>query len=350
MTPAPAAAPPRDRQRGVLLASQWRVAGMAGAACLLLAACCASLALGSVPLPVGTVFEAVFAFDGSNEHLIVREMRLPRTLIGLGVGAALAVAGGLMQAVTRNPLAEPGILGINAGAAFGVVGAVHLFGVVSPTGYVWFAFAGAALSVVVVYLLGGTARSATSPVKLALAGVVVTMLLHAWTTLVLVFDQRTLDEVRFWLAGSLAGRGDTVLALTAPLLLTGLAAGLLVSRQLNALSLGEQMASALGQRTVRVRISCGAIVVVLAGAAVAAAGPIGFVGLAVPHIARALVGPDYRWILAYGVLLGPVLLLVADVAGRIIARPSEVQVGIVTAVLGAPLLIWLVRRRKVASV
>ncbi|RNL84178.1 FecCD family ABC transporter permease [Halostreptopolyspora alba] len=350
MTPAPAGASPRAGVRGRPFTGRRRAAGLAGAGCALVLVCFASLSIGSVPIAPGTAFDAVLAFDGSEEHIIVRDMRLSRTLVGLGVGAALGVAGGLMQAIARNPLAEPGILGVNAGAAFGIVSAVYLLGVVGPAGYVWFAFAGAAIAVLVVYLLGTTGGSTSSPVKLALAGVVVTMLLDAWTTLVLVFNQRTLDEVRFWLAGSLAGRDGVVLTHLAPLLLAGLVAALFAARQLNALSLGEQVASALGQRTARVRTMCGVVVVVLAGSAVAAAGPIGFVGLAVPHIARAISGPDYRWILAHGLLLGPLLLLGADIVGRVVARPAEIQVGIVTALAGAPFLIHLVRRGRLTSV
>lgn len=312
--------------------------------------CLLSLRVGSVQVSTDAAIRAFTAFDGSNEHVIVRSLRLPRTLIGLGVGAALAVAGSIMQAVTRNPLADPGILGVNAGAAFAIVTAVFLLGVVTPSMYVWFAFAGALAAAVLVYAVGSAGHSGATPVKLALAGVVVTALLGSWTSGILVFNQRTLDEVRFWLAGSLTGRGLEVLAQVSPFLAVGVVVGLGMARQLNALSLGEDAARALGQRTGLVRAGCAVLVVLLAGSAVAVAGPIAFVGLAVPHLARMLVGPDYRWILPYGALLGPTLLLAADILGRVLARPSELQVGIVTAVVGAPFLIHLARRRTLASV
>lgn len=309
-----------------------------------------SLSIGSGSATGADLWGALTGFDGSNEHIIIREMRLPRTIIGLAVGIALGVAGGLMQAITRNPLAEPGILGVNAGAAFAIVTAVYVFGVVSPLGYVWFAFIGATCAVIVVYLLGTIAGSKSTPVTLALAGVVVTMLLDSWITVILVFNERTLDEVRFWLAGSIANRGLDEISYLAPFFAVALVAGLLLARQLNALNLGEEMARSLGVNVLRVRLSSAAVTVVLAGTAVAAAGPIGFVGLAVPHIARALAGADYRWIQAYAVLLGPILLLGADILGRVIARPGELQVGIITALLGAPVLIMLARRRKLVAV
>lgn len=310
----------------------------------------ASLRVGSVPLDTRTVIAAFTDFDGSNAHLIVRSLRLPRTLIGLGAGAALAVAGGVMQAVTRNALASPTILGVNAGASFAIVTAVFLLGVVSPSMYVWFAFAGALATAVVVYLLGAVGREGPTPVKLALAGAVVTALLGSWISAILVFNQRTLDEVRFWLAGSLAGRDLGVFIQVLPFLIAGLVVSVALARQLNTISLGEDMAAALGQRTALVRGASAVVVVGLAGASVAAAGPIGFIGLAVPHVVRTLVGADYRWILAYCAVLGPVMLLASDILGRIVARPSEVQVGIVTAIVGAPFLIHLVRRRNLTAV
>lgn len=309
-----------------------------------------SLSIGSGNATGVHVWGALTAFDGSNEHIIVREMRLPRTIIGLAVGTALGVAGGLMQAITRNPLAEPGILGVNAGASFAIVTAVYVFGAVSPLGYVWFAFLGATCAVIVVYLLSTVAGSKSTPVTLALAGVVVTMLLSSWITLILVFNERTLDEVRFWLAGSIADRDLGELTYLAPFFTVALVAGVLLARQLNALNLGDDVARSLGVNILRVRLLSGAVVVVLAGAAVAAAGPIGFVGLAVPHIARAMAGADYRWIQGYAVLLGPILLVAADTIGRVILVSGELQVGIITALLGAPVLITLARRRKLVSV
>ncbi|PSO54024.1 MAG: iron ABC transporter permease [Actinobacteria bacterium QS_5_72_10] len=324
---------------GVLLAA---VAGLAGVALL-------SLRIGSVSLSTTEVITAFTNFEGTNAHLIVRSLRLPRTIIGIGVGAALAVAGVTAQAVTRNALASPGVLGINSGAAFGVVTAVFVLGIASPSGYLWFAFAGALGAVIVVFAIASAGLGGVTPVKLALAGVVLTALLSAWISFVLIFDQRTLDEVRFWLAGSLAGRDLGVFMQVLPFLAIGLVIGLAMGRTLNAVSLGEDVAAGLGLNVALVRAVATVVVVLLAGAGVAAAGPIGFVGLAVPHMARLMVGADHRWLLPVSAVAGPTLLLAADVIGRVIARPSEIQVGIVTAIIGGPVLIHLVRSRKLAE-
>jgi iron complex transport system permease protein len=331
-----------DRRRGSIR----RTLGLLVALGLLVWVVLMSVRIGSVPIESGTVLDAFFGFDGSDEHLIVRSLRVPRTLIGLGVGAALAVAGAVTQGVTRNPLGAPDILGINAGASFAVVTAIHVLGFVSPRGYVWFAFAGALCASIVVYVLGSAGSGGPTPVKLALSGAVLTALLGSWTTALVVLDQRTLDEARFWLAGSIAGRELSVFVRVLPFLLAGLAISLVLGRQLNALGLGEDLARGLGQRTGWVKVACATAVVLLAGSAVAAAGPIAFVALATPHMVRSLVGPDYRWLLPYSMLLGPVLLLSADILGRILMRPAELQVGIVTAVFGAPVLIHLVRSSK----
>lgn len=327
----------------------WRTLGLVASLVVLAFVVVLSLRLGSVPLPWRTAIEAFTAFDGSNEHVIVRSLRLPRTVIGLGVGAALAVAGVAMQAVTRNALADPGIFGVNAGAAFAVVLAVFTLGAVSPAMYVWFAFAGALVASVVVHLVGSAGGGRATPVRLALAGAVVTALLGAWTTAVLVLHQRTLDEVRFWLAGSVAGRDLAVFWRVAPFLVVGLLIVAAVVRQLDAISLGDQVAAGLGQRLGPTRGLVGLAVVLLAGASVAAAGPIAFVGLAVPHAVRTIVGPGHRWLVPYAAVWGPVLLLGADIVGRLVARPGEIQVGVVTAILGAPVLIHLVRRGRVGT-
>ncbi|MBW3578135.1 MAG: iron ABC transporter permease [Actinobacteria bacterium] len=307
-----------------------------------------SLRIGSVSLTTGEVLGAFTDFDGSNAHLIVRSLRLPRTVIGIGVGAALAAAGVVMQAITRNALASPSVLGINSGAAFGVVTAVFVLGVSSPSVYLWFAFAGALGAAALVYLVGSVGASGPTPVKLVLAGAVVTALLSAWISTVLIFDQRSLDEVRSWLAGSLAGRDLATFGHVAPFLAVGLVVAFALARSLNTISLGEDVAANLGQNVAVVRGASTVVVVLLAGAAVAAAGPVGFVGLAVPHAVRTVVGPDHRWLLPVSVVGGPVLVLGADVLGRVVARPSEVQVGIVTAIIGAPVLIHLVRGRQLS--
>lgn len=348
----PAAPPARPRtaaRRPVLDAPLTRGAGLAGATCLLGLCVLASLAYGSVEMGWGTVVAAFTAFDGSNEHIIVRELRVPRTLIGLGAGAALALAGALMQGVTRNPLAEPGILGINAGAALAVVLAIFLLGVTSVGAYVWFAFAGAAAAAVVVYALGSAGRDGATPVKLALAGTVLAALLSSFTSAILVLDVDSLDQFRFWVVGSLAGRDMGVLLVVLPFLAVGIVIALAAGRALNAMSLGEDVARSLGQRVALTRVVVAVAVVLLAGASVAAAGPIAFVGLAVPHAVRIVVGTDWRWVLAYCALAGPILLLGADILGRVMVRPAELEVGIVTALVGGPVFIALARRRRLAS-
>jgi iron complex transport system permease protein len=323
-----------------------RAAGLL--ACLALLALCvlASIAIGSRATSFGEVLPAFSAYDGSDEHVIVRELRVPRTELGLLVGAALGAAGALMQGVTRNPLAEPGILGINAGAAFAVVLAIALLGVGSATAYAAVALAGAALTAVAIFSLAGRGAA---PVRLALAGAVLATLLVSLTSAVLVFDARTLDEFRFWIVGSLAGRDAGVVLSVLPFIAAGLAIALAAGRRLNALALGDDVARSLGQHVGRARAFCAASVIVLCGAATAVAGPIAFLGLTIPHLARAITGPDYRWILPYSAVLAPILLLGADVVGRVIVSPSELQVGVVTALVGAPVFVALVRFRRLAE-
>lgn len=307
-----------------------------------------SLRIGSIEVSNADVIDALFRYDAASyEQTVVRSLRVPRTAIGLGVGAALAVAEAAMQAATRNPLAGPSVLGVNSGAAFGVAAAVYYGHISQPLHFVWFAFAGGLAAAVLVYGIGAAGRG--GPVRLALAGVIVSTLLSSWLTALLLLSGRTLDEVRFWLAGSLAGRDLQVFLSVLPFLVVGVLGTLLLGHQLNVLSMDEDTARSLGMRTDVMRGMVGALVVLVAGAAVAAAGPIGFIGLAVPHLVRLLTGPDYRWILAFCVVVGPVVLLGADIIGRVIARPGEVQVGVVTALVGAPVLIGLARRYRVAE-
>ena len=302
------------------------------------------LGLGAKDLDVPSVIRAFAAPDGSSAQLIVTELRLPRTLIAILVGASLGLAGTLMQGVTHNPLGDPGFLGVNQGASLAVALGI-MAGVANTGGYVWFALAGAAVATAVVALLGSVGRGRPSPVRLALAGAVVAAICASVTSAILVIDESTLDRFRFWDVGSLAGgRFDDLLAVL-PFAVAGIVLSVALGRSLNALALGDEMAAALGQRTVVTRSVAAVAIVLLAGAAVALAGPIAFVGLAVPHVARLIVGADYRWILAYSLVLGPALMLLADIAGRLVVRPAELEVGIVTALIGAPVLVWLVRRR-----
>lgn len=327
-----------------------------------------SLAVGSRTIPSSVVLDVVTRFNvfdalragdimaglpsayaDNTDALVILTLRMPRTVLGLLVGAALGVAGCVMQGVARNPLADPGILGVNAGASLFVVLAITFFGVGSAGGYVWFAFGGAALGAVVVYGIASLGREGATPVKLALAGAAMTAAFAAVTQSFLLLNQSTFDQMRFWQVGALAGRDLSVVGQLAPFLLVGMFASLFLGRSLNTLSLGDDVARGLGAHVGLSRAASAAVVVILCGAATAAAGPIGFVGLTIPHVARMITGPDYRWTLPFSMLLAPVLLLSADILGRVIARPGEVQVAIVTAAVGAPVFIALVRRKKMAE-
>ncbi|WP_051818662.1 FecCD family ABC transporter permease [Streptomyces sp. NRRL S-1813] len=324
-----------------------RSAGLVAAVAVLAVITVLGIAVGAKQIPLDQVWHGVFHYSGSDTDVVIRDVRFPRTLLGLIVGAALGLAGTVMQALTRNPLADPGVLGINAGASAAVVSAISFFGVTSLSGYVWFAFAGAAVVSVAVYVLGGT-RSAT-PVRLALAGTALTAVLVGYINAVNLMDTAALDKMRFWTVGSLAAATMPTVSHVAPFLAVGGLLALLIARPLNALALGDDQARALGARLTRTRVLAMLAVTLLCGGATAACGPIVYVGLMVPHAVRAITGPDMRWILPYSAVLSPVLLLGADVLGRVVARPGELQVGIVTAVVGGPVFIYLVRRRRMAQ-
>lgn len=309
-----------------------------------------SLAVGSKSIPWSVVIDALVSYDPEvTDHLIVRELRWPRTLLGILVGVSLGMAGALMQGITRNPLADPGLLGVNAGASFAVVLAIWAFGITAVSGLVWFAFVGAAITSVVVYVLGSAGRGGATPVRLALAGAALAALLFSLTRAVTLLDQATLDQFRFWAVGSLGGRGTDVADQVAPFVLVGLLLSMGAARQLNALALGEEAAKSLGTRINVTRAISVLGITLLCGSAVAAAGPIGFVGLVVPHAMRVWFGPDQRWLLPASGLAGAALLLYCDTLGRIVARPGEVQVGIMTAAIGGPAFIFLVRRTRMAQ-
>jgi iron complex transport system permease protein len=308
-----------------------------------------SLAVGAKHVPLHTVLDALFHYHGSTDEIIVRDLRLPRTVIGLVAGIALGVAGALMQALTRNPLADPGLLGVNAGASAAVVVAIGFLGLTNVDAYVWFAFIGAAASSVVVYALGSSGRGGATPVRLALAGMAITAALGAFTSAMVLLDSKTFDQMRFWSVGALAGRPFSVVAQVGPFMLIGLVIALGLSGALNAVALGDDTGRSLGAHLGRTRALGALSVTLLCGAATAAVGPIGFVGLTVPHVARAIVGPDQRWVLPYSAVLAPILLLGADIVGRVVVSPGELEVGIVTAFIGAPVFIALVRRRRIAA-
>jgi iron complex transport system permease protein len=326
-----------------------RTAGISIALAALVVVALLSLAIGTKSIPLSTVIDSLLHPTDSQDSVIITDLRLPRTILGVLVGAALGLAGALMQGLTRNPLADPGLLGVNAGAAAAVIVAIAILGLTGITAYVWFAFLGAAIASVVVYLLGSAGRGGATPVRLALAGTAITAALTAFTYAVALSDPDLLQRFNQWNVGSLAGRESSTLWSVAPFLGVGIVLALVLSKALNALALGDDTARALGASVGRTRIAGALAITLLCGAATAAAGPIVFVGLTIPHVARAIVGPDQRWLLPYSALLGPVLLLGADVIGRVVARPGELEVGIVTAVIGAPVFIALVRRRKIAQ-
>ncbi|WP_430592429.1 FecCD family ABC transporter permease [Humidisolicoccus flavus] len=287
------------------------------------------------------------ATDNLSQAAVVK--RIPRTILAIVVGASLGLAGAVMQAVTRNPLADPGILGVNSGAALAVVIGIAWFGISTATSYIWIAIFGAMVAAVVVYTIGSLGRGGATPLKLALAGAAMTAALASMITAVALPRGDISATIRSWQIGGVGGASfDSILQLL-PFFLVGSAICLLSARSLNSLALGDDLAASLGERVAVVRAFSAFGAVLLCGAAVAIAGPIGFVGLVVPHFCRLLVGVDQRWLLPFSALTGAGLLVAADILGRLVARPSEIDVGIITALLGAPFFIALVRRQKVRA-
>ncbi len=323
-----------------------RAVGLLVSVLILVVVAMASIAIGAKQLSMGEVWHGLFESSGTYGDVVVGD-RISRTVLGLLAGAALGLAGAVLQALTRNPLADPGLLGINAGASAAVVTAITFFGVTSLSGYVWFAFLGAAAVGAMVWFLGGS-RGAT-PVRLALAGTAISAALYGYLQAVMIMDNAALNKMRFWTVGSLTSATDSTIKQVLPFLVVGMVLALALARPLNAMEMGDDTAKALGANLNRTRVLSMLAATVLCGAATAACGPIVFVGLMVPHVVRSFTGPDLRWILPYAAVLSPVLLLGADVLGRIVARPSELQVGIVTAILGGPVFIFLVRRRRTAQ-
>ncbi|WP_432520974.1 FecCD family ABC transporter permease [Kineococcus sp. SYSU DK006] len=348
--PPPAAVPVTRGGPSTARRRAGRPLALLAALALLVVAAVLSLAVGSREIPLGTVVDALRGgAAASQDALVVRELRVPRTLLGVVVGVALGLSGALMQALTRNPLADPGLLGVNSGAAAAMVTAVGVLGLTSRLQLVWAAMLGAAVVAVVVYLLGASGRGGATPVRLALAGTAVSAALYAYTSAQVLLDARTFDRFRFWQVGSLAGHDVAVFWQMLPFFAVGTALALTQARALNALALGEDSGRALGAHLTRTRVLTALAVTLLCGAATATAGPIAFVGLAVPHLVRALTGPDQRWVLPLSCVVAPTLLLLGDVLGRIVVRPGELEVSIVTALLGAPVLVALVRRRRLAQ-
>ncbi|MFB6576017.1 MULTISPECIES: FecCD family ABC transporter permease [unclassified Streptomyces] len=344
----------RPAPRGVTEARRRRVVGSVTLVLVLLAAVVLSLAVGARALTPAEVWRGLSAAPDPDQRLteirlIVRTVRVPRTVLAVAAGVALGVGGALIQGYTRNPIADTGLLGVNSGASFAVVLVIALFGFANPFQYVWFAFLGAAVAGVVVFGLASIGRGAGNPLTLALAGQGVTVFLAAMTTAVALSDKASLNALRFWNAGSVAGVGFDVIWPVIAFIAVGLVLALITLPALNLLNLGDDVARGLGVNIVLSRTIGIAAITLLAGAATAACGPIAFLGLMVAHMARYLTGPDYRWLVPYAGLLGAVVLLVCDIAGRLLVRPGELDAGVVVALLGAPFFAALVWRGKFKS-
>ncbi|WP_010277784.1 FecCD family ABC transporter permease [Paenibacillus senegalensis] len=319
--------------------------GMLAAVGLMAAAFAASLLFGRTPMTVAIVIEAFTNYDSSSiEHIIIHTERLPRAVIALIAGASLAVAGALMQALTRNPLASPGVFGINAGAVFFIVLAVVLFKVSALDQLMWYGFLGAAVSAVIVYALGSIGRDGLTPIKIVLAGTAITALFVSFTQAILVLNEAGLQDVMFWLAGSVSGRSLDMLLPVLPYILIAGVIALFMGRAVNLLITGDDIAKGMGQNILLVKIVMGILIVLLAGGSVAVVGSVGFIGLVVPHLSRAFVGNDYRWLIPYSGVLGMVLLLTADVVARLLIMPAEVPIGVMTALVGGPFFIYIARK------
>ncbi|SKA98433.1 iron complex transport system permease protein [Agreia bicolorata] len=345
LTPSAPLASAAIEQRGRGSKGVWLVALFLILAALVVV----SIAVGSRFIPPETAWRVLWHSDDSQDSLVVHGLRLPRTMLGIVAGVALGVAGALIMALTRNPLADPGVLGVNSGAHLAVALSISLLGFSSFTQYVWFAFVGAIVAALVVYLIGSAGRSGATPVRLTLAGVAFGAVLSGIATAVTLVDQRTFDLLRDWNAGSLVNRDPGLILQLLPFVVTGVVIALVLARALNAVALGDEMARGLGISVRSTRIWGVIAVTLLCGATTAVVGPISFVGLMVPHAVRWLAGPDQRWIVLLTVIASPSLLLAADILGRVLVIPDEMPVGVVVALVGGPVLIALVRRKRVSA-
>ena len=334
--PVPAVA---SLRRSVSVRVAWLIASIA----LLVVLAVASVAFGVADVSPADLVAGLSGNASSIESAAVIK-RMPRTVLAILVGASLALAGASMQAVTRNPLADPGIFGVMSGAALAVVAGLAFFGIVDPYGQMGLAILGAAAAAIFVYAVGSLGRGGATPLKLALAGAATAAALASLVSAILLPRIDVMSTFRFWQIGGVGGaEWDRI----APALLIGALIVFATARGLNSLALGDDLAAGLGEHVSRTRLISSAGAVILCGAATAIAGPIAFVGLVIPHLVRLLVGPDHRWLLPLSAIGGAVLLLAADIVGRLVAKPEEIEVGIVTALIGAPVFIWIVRRQKV---
>ncbi|MFI2435457.1 FecCD family ABC transporter permease [Streptomyces sp. NPDC018693] len=341
----------RPATRGTTQARRRRVVGLGALVVVLVAVAAVSLTVGARALSPAEVWHGLFAPPDPDQRrteirLIVQTVRVPRTVLAVVAGIALGVGGALIQGYTRNPIADTGLLGVNAGASFAVVTVIAVFGFSNPFQYVWFAFLGAGAAGVVVFGLASIGRGAGNPLTLALAGQGVTVFLAAMTTAVALSDQTALNALRFWNAGSVAGTGFDVIWPVTAFVAAGLVLAAITLPAINLLNLGDDVARALGVNIALSRTIGIAAITLLAGAATAACGPIAFLGLMVAHVARCLTGPDYRWLVPCAGLLGAVILLVCDIVGRLVVRPGELDAGVLVALLGAPFFAALVWRGK----
>ncbi|EWG11659.1 FecCD family ABC transporter permease [Cytobacillus firmus] len=328
----------------LLKTNSLRWAGLFAAALLLLVLMSFSIVYGYTDTTWKMAIDAFTNFNGTNEHIIIQSVRLPRALIAATVGASLAIAGVLLQSLTKNPLAAPEIFGINAGAGFAVVITVTLFSISNLQVFTWVSFLGAAVSFIFVYIIGSIGREGLTPMKLTLAGAAMSAMFASMTQGFLVINETALEQVLFWLAGSVSGRKLETLAAVFPYLLAGWIFSLIIAGKLNVLSMGEDVAKGLGLKTGLLKLGAGIVIVLLSGGAVAVAGPIGFLGIVIPHLTRAVVGIDHRWVIPYAGLFGGMLLLIADISSRYIIMPQEVPVGVMTAVIGTPFFVYIARR------
>ncbi|MEU9670183.1 iron ABC transporter permease [Streptomyces bobili] len=341
----------RPASRGTTEARRRRVVGTGVLVVILAAVATLSLAVGARALSPAEVWHGLFAAPDTDQRLteirlIVQTVRVPRTVLAVVAGVALGVGGALIQGYTRNPIADTGLLGVNAGASFAVVSVIAVFGLTDPFQYVWFAFLGAGVAGVVVFGLSSLGRGAGNPLTLALAGQGITVFLAAMTVAVALSDQKSLNALRFWNSGSLAGVGFDVIWPVTAFIVLGLVLALTTLPAINLLNLGDDVARGLGVNVALSRTVGIVAITLLAGAATAATGPIAFLGLMVAHVARYLTGPDYRWLVPYAGLLGAIVLLVCDIVGRLVVRPGELDAGVVVALLGAPFFAVLVWRGK----